>query len=415
MEENRIKKPEDPAFSPSAGEMIAAFCMYPAAYFYWRWGFTAWGLPIFALMFTALTELVNRGRARPGESWIWLGCLWLVTLSVPLGRARVWGDELPLLFAHLFAVWWLMSRSGRLMDGQSGPLLIFDGLNAFVLIPFKNFFLRLRTVWSGLSRWMKGERWGSLALSGAALLGALLLFAAASGLLMSADQGFARLMSGFAGLFSFRLDGASVSSLLLSLPVGAWLFGLAAGSVREDPERLQRRGRELRSAAARLRRVSPGLLGLIMGLFCLLYLVFFLVQAQYLFGAFTRSLPEGFIVSQYARQGFFELCQVMTVNFLLLGLVGLLSAEPLPDSGWLKRLCALLLAESLLFALIAFSKLALYISCFGFTPLRLQSSWLVCVLAVGCVCALYSLLSSKKSFRPWLIISALSLALLHLY
>lgn len=105
----------------------------------------------------------------------------------------------------------------------------------------------------------------------------------------------------------------------------------------------------------------------------------------------------------------------MAVNFLLLWLVTRLSAKPVNESAVLKLLCALLLAESLLFAAIAFSKLALYISCFGFTPRRLQSSWLVCVLAAGCVSALYSLLSGKKSFRFWLLLSAVSLAFLHLY
>ena len=69
----------------------------------------------------------------------------------------------------------------------------------------------------------------------------------------------------------------------------------------------------------------------------------------------------------------------------------------------------------MLFAVIAFSKLLLYISCFGFTPLRLQSSWLVCVLFIGCVCAVYSLLSGKKSFRVWMMFGAVTLALLHLY
>ena len=68
-----------------------------------------------------------------------------------------------------------------------------------------------------------------------------------------------------------------------------------------------------------------------------------------------------------------------------------------------------------LLAVVALSKLALYISCFGFTPLRLQSSWLVCVLLFACVCALYSLWTGKKSMRAWMIFGAVTLSLLHLY
>lgn len=39
-----------------------------------------------------------------------------------------------------------MSRSGRLTGGESGHLLPLDALYAFVIIPFKNFFLRIRCV-----------------------------------------------------------------------------------------------------------------------------------------------------------------------------------------------------------------------------------------------------------------------------
>ena len=66
--------------------------------------------------------------------------------------------------------------------------------------------------------------------------------------------------------------------------------------------------------------------------------------------------------------------------------------------------------QSMLFAFIAISKLALYIDCFGLTPLRVQSTWLVCVLLLGCVCALYTHLTGKKSMRAWMIFGAVTLA-----
>ena len=148
-----------------------------------------------------------------------------------------------------------------------------------------------------------------------------------------------------------------------------------------------------------------------MGYSCLVYAVFFAVQFHYLFGAFIRTLPEGFNVAEYARQGFFELCKVMVVNFALLWLV----TRSLREHGkLLQRLCLLLLAESLLFAVVAASKLLLYIDCFGFTPKRLQSTWLVCVLACGCVCYAVSLVTKKKSFRVWMIFGAVTLSLLAL-
>ena len=68
--------------------------------------------------------------------------------------------------------------------------------------------------------------------------------------------------------------------------------------------------------------------------------------------------------------------------------------------------CAVLLCQSLMFAAIAASKLYLYISSYGFTPRRLQSAWLIAVLAAGTGCALYSLVTGKKTVRYWMLFSA---------
>ena len=311
-------------------------------------------------------------------------------------------------------MWWVLSRSGRLCEGKSGHLLPLDGLYGFVIFPFKHFYLRIRTVIYAVGLPLRNRRkvkgitllWSMLA-----LLVALSLFALAVSLLSEADAGFNKLMGRVGDWFRFG-DRAYFYRFLFSLPVGQYLFGLLAGAGREEPERLRQRGEELCRWLESLRKVPNLVWTLLTGAFCLLYLLFFAVQSRYLFGAFTRSLPEGFIVSEYARQGFFELCRVMGINFVLLWLVTRVSRRPVRENRPTLILCLILLAESLLFAVVAFSKLALYIDCFGFTPLRLQSTWLVCVLFAGCLAALWTLLTGKKSFRAWLMFSALSLSFL---
>ena len=159
----------------------------------------------------------------------------------------------------------------------------------------------------------------------------------------------------------------------------------------------------------KLRTVPAGIWAAALGLFSALYLVFFFVQGRYLFGAFTRTLPESFTVAEYARQGFFELCRVMAINFTLFWLVTRTARQ---EQKLIRWMAAALLVQSMLFAVIAISKLALYIDCFGLTPLRVQSTWLVCVLLLGCVCALYTHLTGKKSMRAWMIFGAVTLAVL---
>ena len=417
--------PVKKAFSASLREIAAALLMYVLAWWYlFRSDLFLFGVieerkPLWTLIvvlgFLALTELLHWGRKRSRESWVWLGCILVITLSVVLGRNQVW-EWKAYLFLHLIAVWWVLCRSGRLTEGRSGHLFLLDGLNGFVIFPCYHFFLRVRSLWYALTSLRRDGRkikTATILWSSAALLAALLLFVKAADLLIRADAGFGKLLEGVADWFRWDLDlGTWFMRLLLSLPVGQYLFGLIAGSGREDPAVLRARGENLLRGLAKLRKVPNLVWTVLTGAFCLLYLIFFAVQSRYLFGAFTRTLPEGFIVSEYARQGFFELCKVMGVNFALLWLVTRASRRPVRENRPALVLCLILLGESLLFAVVAFSKLALYIDCFGFTPLRLQSSWLVCVLFAGCIAFGWNLLTEKRSFRPWLIFSAATMSLL---
>ena len=99
----------------------------------------------------------------------------------------------------------------------------------------------------------------------------------------------------------------------------------------------------------------------------------------------------------------------MAINFTLFWLVTRTARQ---EQKLIRWMAAALLVQSMLFAVIAISKLALYIDCFGLTPLRVQSTWLVCVLLLGCVCALYTHLTGKKSMRAWMIFGAVTLAVL---
>lgn len=421
--------PERAPFTAAKREIVAALAMYVPAYLY----VSLWPsesalsynalLICFTLGFFALAEYLHRDRPRPRESWIWLGCAAVVLVSLVLrGGGRVWG-ETAFAFLHVFAVWWALSRSGTLLAGESGRLLPLDALNGFFVFPFGNFFLRLRTLLFAGGRLLaersrEKPQAGTVFRSVLAGAAALALLIRAGGLLMHADAGFAALLDRVAAALRFEWSDAVTDRLfrlLFSLPVGAYLFGLLDGALREDPERLRRRAANVEVQMQALRGVPERVWTALLALFCALYALFFAVQGQYLFGAFTRTLPEGFIVSEYARQGFFELCRVMAVNFALLWLADRSSKTDLRGQRTARALCLVLLAESFLLAVVALSKLALYIDCFGFTPKRLQSTWLACVLAFGCGCAAWSLLRGGKTFRVWMVFGAATLSLLCLY
>ena len=422
------------AFSATVSERIGAFAMYPLAYIYILMYDKLMSdtsdplarvlLAAFTLGFFALTEYLHRDTPRQRESYIWLGCAAVVLGALLLGRGRAWEPGSPYLFLHIFAVWWALSRSGTLLEGESGRLLPLDALDGFVVFPFKSFFLRIRAAGFALSQ-LRGkkkapsEEKGSLGWTVLISAAALGMFALSAFLLSRADNGFSALLGSFADLFRFDWDMEGVYDFFLrfafSLPVGAYLFGLLAGTRREDKSFLRRRVEGVDETLAMLRGVPERVWFALLALFCLLYAVFFAVQGRYLFGAFTRTLPEGFIVSEYARRGFFELCGVTAVNFAVLWLVTRSARANVRENRPLLFLCLVLLAESFLLSVVALSKLALYIDCFGFTPRRLESMWLVCVLSFGCLCAAWSLRKKTKTFRVWMVFGAVTLSVLCLY
>lgn len=409
---------ENPAkpvpFSASKREFALAFFLYIPAYLYLSGA--RYAFPVFCALFLLAAEWFYRDAPRNWESWFWLSCVALTAYAVSFGKNRVWGDW-TVLFTHAFAVYWILCRSERLLEGETGHLLPLDALFGLIVFPFKHFFLRIRTVVYGVSHLKSGGK-KQPAVSAFAGLGLVL----AVGLLILAVLNLSRADAAFsaaaARVFSalrFEVDSLVLWNAVMSFPVGAYLFGLIAGTGRERPESVHARGEKANAAISNLRKVPMAVWTAALGMFALVYAAFFVLQAGYLFGAFTRTVPEGYTVAGYARQGFFALCRVMAVNFALLWLVTRWGAKPVRERRGVLALCVLLLLQSLAFAVIAASKLYLYIDVYGFTPLRFQSAWLIGVLSCGTVCATVSLLTGKRTFRIWGLLSAASMALLSLY
>lgn len=419
--------PERKAFSASRREIWIALAMYIAAYLYINRiffhsidGMDSGGvwLAVFTLLIIGMTEALHWKKPRPAESWIWLGCLALIEIGVLTQRSTVWNSGQSMLFLHLAFVWWVLSRSGALFEGRTGRLLPADAVFGFFITPFANFFLRIRCLFFGVRQLkpkQKRTKPETVGWSVFAVVLAAVFFVIAFQLLAGADTHFRTALAKLLRGLTLKWDGFDdfIGTFLFSLPVGAWLFGLIAGTGRIRDEDKAAHVKGIDDFLAAIRKVPTVVwVGLTAG-FCVLYAVFFALHTPYLLGAFTRNLPTGYTLSRYARQGFFELCKLMAVNFALLWIITRMSRETFWTHKGLKIISLILLAESLLFAVIAASKLWLYIDCFGFTPLRLQSAWLICSLAFGCLCAIWSILRKRQTFRAWVIFSAVALTALH--
>ncbi len=403
-------------------QVLGAIISYVAAWIYIQACLSSSGiyeiyLVTFGVLFTAAGLVYFRGNIRNKEHWIWLSCMWVTLLCGFFGRNQVWGGYV-WLFIHCFAIYWMLCLSGHLMEGKSGVYILFDAIHGAISYPLKNLFsfFRIRVLWWGIRQiGPKKKRFaGGIYALLAVCLAAIMLIVAGR-LLVQADANFGSLLEHFRVELNLSSFGKYYFRFLLSIPVGAYLFGLVVGTDREEMEKLTVQKEGIQDFLVKLKKVPNWVWTGLTGCFVVFYLLFFGVQGSYLFGAFARNLPEGFTVAEYARQGFFELCGIMGLNFCLLWLVCYSSLSPIKEKKSSRIMCTVLLIESVLFAVTALSKLILYIDCFGFTPLRLQSFWGVTVLMAGCVCCLVSLWSGKKTAEVWIYITGITLTVLHVY
>jgi len=413
-------------------EGIAALLTYPLAFLYTY----AWTefivecspyaklagrivMAVFVLGFILLTELLHKDTPRPKESWFWLACTLLTAIASVTGIGKAWSEEaFDSLFMHCFAVYYALVRSGKLMDSTSGAYVFLDGWRAFIGWPFRYFFRKVRTAFRFVFGVKEEETeketenkvvkylWAIPAL----FVGGLLLFYAVN-FLGEADDSFRELLENLVLDWEWEDIGEVILRIVLSLPVGAYIYGSLDGGKRETREHVEEQKKRCGRILRGLAHIPSALWIFILSLFTVVYVVFFALQGKILFSALLGRLPEGFTASEYARQGFFELCKVMVVNFALLWCVNYTSDVRVNASRPLRLALTLLMAESGLLAVTALSKLGLYISRFGLTPLRIQSSWLVAVLISGCVFYLIHLWTDRKTFRVWLFLSCGLLAL----
>lgn len=216
------------------------------------------------------------------------------------------------------------------------------------------------------------------------------------GLLMSADTGFADIITSF-------MDGGITNAfvfpiqLIISLPVGYYIYGLCRSSDKKyaeemiDDERCLNTVRSVRflSSAAGSFSALP---------VCVLYVIFFFSQLSYFMSSFLSKLPDHMVsYSSYARRGFFELCFVSLINLAIIVCLNLFCKyrEDGKRPASLKVITCVLSIFTILLIATAVSKMVMYINVYGLTPLRVYTTWFMVLLAVIFAGIFLTMLSSK--------------------
>ncbi|HEX6140217.1 MAG TPA: DUF4173 domain-containing protein [Candidatus Limnocylindria bacterium] len=222
------------------------------------------------------------------------------------------------------------------------------------------------------------------------LLIAIPLLALFGILFASADAVFSRIAG---DLLGWDLDLGSLPGRALLTLLVAWLAaGLLTFVVRADESDAE--GALEGAWAGRPRLGSTEAVTVLVAL-DLLFAIFVVVQAAYLFGGQDTRAASGMTYAGYARRGFFEL---LAVAFAVGGLV--LAGEALVarrTRAYVAAFVALVLLTLVVLA-SAFLRLRLYQDAYGWTELRFYVFAAIAWLAIGAVGAIAALLADRTAW-----------------
>lgn len=412
------------AFPPLPGSPLvwgaAAVLSYPLAWYYTRHvlmgSMRGPAYIVFAVLFLLGVELFSRGMGRRGnrETWFWAAC-WLAQ-SAALGAYGPHADVLApwqTLVWHLTAVYCVLCRTGMQAAGKANAMVAVDGMTGVFVLPWTGFFLRLRSLWTGGKACLKGRvrsrRRILEVLAGVVLALVLAWYAAAQ--LSAADAAFGRLVQDLLRPLDWKLDGIDAVALVLSIPVGMWLFGLVGGGLRRSaPPLTEAAFYRTLGLAPRLPAVTANLA---VGALCAVYALFFGVQCAEFAAALGAPLPlEAAEASRFAVEGFWELCRVLVLDFGVLAALHFLGPAPVDRPGRRRILLTVFCVFGLGFVGLAAAKLGVYVRLWGLTPRRVISAWCLAVLGLAAVLALLRLWRRLPAVRIWVLAAAVSFCVL---
>lgn len=376
-------------------------------------------LSVFTLWFLAAgicyLNMTGQKMTREGEFYLILTAIsgaWFLVSFLP-GCSNWQDQEITFylaLFLHVMGVYWVLTISKNRIDGCLNENGLRDIVRGLFILPFANFIRIVSVLIGGFTtciRRLKVHKKEKSTVALQILIGigvsipVLILVLPA---LAAADENF-RVFTGdfalwcvemwlsFCSIFSF----SEILVNFVLLAIGCYLFGLFYGAFHTQPPKPWEKT-----------ELPVAILLTFSTVICGVYLLFFAVKFVGTFTVLFSQNPD-VVYSDFARQGFFELCFIAAINFCLFyGVKSFASGE----NKWVKAALTLLGTETLLFILLAFSKMSLYISVYGFTFKRVFTSWFMGVLFFTFILLIRNVWKKCEAIRSAVIFGAVTFLLL---
>lgn len=309
--------------------------------------------------------------------------------------------ETAFLYAHAILIsyaFFSLSLFGNHNKQLRTGTFILDAVKAIFVYPFLSF----AAYFLSLFHWnTRSKKVGMTVLYAGVGIAAALVLGLIAISLLSYDPRFEALIN-----IDFTLEDVpeAILKLMISVPIAALLFSAFHSSKERKLDGFSTQ-EKADSIGSRIKRI-PAIVFLIPSLTLLIiYGLFFFSQWDLYMSAFSGILPEDYTAAEYARNGFFELCAVAAINATLGVLMSLFMKENDQISTILRKLANTLMAiATLILIATALSKMLLYIKRFDLTVLRLFTSAVLIVIAVGFIVSILSQWIRRVQVTPVLII-----------
>lgn len=323
-----------------------------------------WGLRIF-LVFAAfdgvslLYAKIN-GISLPRRNYAYMG----VSLGLILSLTFFENELLVMLIlmtAAAITLYWVPMVFSKCHSASLKPSAIWDVAGTVSLAAL----MHVKETFNQLISTFKGRSFIRRLLLG--IIASIPLLVISIGLLQEVDSQFLHVTRDMGKLLEQLFD--SVPKFVFSLLFGFYLLSMVQGTAAGEP-----------AQPIKQRSSIDTVIGsVVMILLCGVYLLFIITQTRTVMDAFSAARMPAYFYSSFARQGFAELCWVAILNFWVAAVIQKRGTSKPVITKILMSILALL---TICLIALAFSKMALYISLYGYTLKRIYTSCFMFVLAI---------------------------------
>ncbi|MEG0457945.1 MAG: DUF4173 domain-containing protein, partial [Oscillospiraceae bacterium] len=286
---------------------------------------------------------------------------------------------------------------------QGGFKMITDCFTTVFILPFKNIHLPFKSFFSTKKGLFKKNKTFLPVLIG--IISSLPLLVIIVPILVNADVAFASVIKSV-----FNNFGEFLFYLILALIIAPFMFNLLFTLKKRLFKKACIETNEKKNF---LRPLNISATNAFLCAVCLFYIIYLFSQLAYFFSAFSGILPVNyqhsenvFLVTDYAKRGFYEMCFISFINLALITLSTLFAKrENGKISLFLKIINTFLSVFTLILISTAISKMLLYINSYGLTRLRLLTSIFMITLAIVFIIITIRLYIEKFSYMKFIIIA----------